>query len=118
VGFSNFAAMKREFSQASNPVCRNEHDTAASSNPQAPEIRRLKQETQVLELIAYSLLSVVGVFSLFAALGVDFGTSFDKAPLLLLFTCCSALTYMTRKNKLARMEAEASASKTGTDREG
>jgi hypothetical protein len=108
--------MKSEFTQASTPVRGNEHNDTASSNAQAREIRRLQQETQVLELIAYTLLSVVGVFSLFAAIGVDFGTSFDKAPLLLLLTCCSSLTYMTRKNKLARLEASASASNDRTGR--
>lgn len=107
--------MNRETIQATVQAPAGSHKNLNNQQAQDNKILRLKQETQVLELIAYSLLSVVGVFSLFAALGVDFGTSFDKAPLLLLLTCCSALTYMTRKNKLASMEAEASTSQMGAD---
>ena len=110
--------MNSELTQASNPVQRHEHLASAAQTAVDKEIRKLRQETQVLELIAYSLLSVVGVFSLFAALGVDFGTSFDKAPLLLLLTCCSALTYMTRKNKLSRLESSVSAYNDRTSSEG
>lgn len=110
--------MNSELTQASNPLHGREHHASAAQHAREKEIRKLRQETQVLELIAYSLLSVVGVFSLFAALGVDFGTSFDKAPLLLLLTCCSALSYMTRKNKLARLESSVSTSHDQTNRKG
>jgi hypothetical protein len=98
--------MNSEFSHASNQSRHSADEALAAQNAQDKAINRLQQETEVMELIAYALLSIVGVFSFLAAIGVDFGTSFDRAPLLLLFTCCSALTYMTRKNRLARLQAE------------
>lgn len=110
--------MKSDYSHTAIEASAGDRDGNTKPEARDKEILRLQQETQVLELIAYSLLSVVGVFSLFALLGVDFGTSFDKAPLLLLLTCCSALTYMTRKNKLARLQDSVSSSRTAQERGG